>query len=126
MLFSHTPTLRDSILDESTNLATDIVAFLTEVRDRVGADEAYALATRLLYVMDHVRQARVSLTSEKSRDHLAAARRGCLRALVALERLGARSLLPELQDGDLPKRLSRLASALEALSEPPPQYGSLS
>jgi hypothetical protein len=117
---SHTPTANDLLHTEAVNLATDTATMLAEFRDRVGAEEAFALAGEVLTLSDHILKARQSVTTPKAREHFAAARTVCQRTLVALERLGARSRIPLLRSAALHERLSHLAGALGALSERPP------
>jgi len=116
---THTPTAHDILHTEAVNLATDVAGLLLEYRDRVGSEEAFAIATEILSLSDHVLKARKSVISPKARDHFAAARLVCLRAMVALERFAARSRIPLMKSASLNARLSSLASALGALSEPP-------
>jgi hypothetical protein len=116
---NHTPTANDLLHTEAVNLATDMAAMLHEFRDRVGSEEAFGLAAEILTLSDHILKARLSVTTDKSREHFAHARTVCLRALVALERLAARSHIPLLRSADIHERLSSLARALGALSERP-------
>jgi len=116
---NHTPTATDLLHTEAVNLATDMASMLHEFRDRVGTEEAYGLAAEVLTLSDHILKSRLSVTTEKSREHFGHARTVCLRALVALERLAARSKIPLLRSADIHERLSGLARALGALSERP-------
>ena len=117
---NHTPTANDLLQSEAVNLATDMAAMLHEFRDRVGPDEAFGLAAEVLTLSDHILKARLSVTTEKSREHFGHGRTVCQRALVALERLAARSRIPLLRSASIHERLSQLARALGALSERPP------
>lgn len=117
---NHTPTANDLLHTEAVNLATDMAAMLHEFRTRVGSEEAFALAAEILTLSDHILKARLSVTTEKSREHFAHGRTVCQRALVALERLAARSRIPLLRSAAIHERLSSLAMALGALSERPP------
>lgn len=116
---THTPTAHDIIHTEAVNLATDVAGLLLEYRDRVGPDEAFAIATEVLSLSDIVLKARRSVISPKAREHFAAARTVCQRAMVALERFAARNRVPLMKSASLHARLSSLASALGALSEAP-------
>ena len=116
---SHTPTAQDILHSEAVNLATDMAGMLHEFRDRVGPEEAFGIANEILTLSDHVLKARMSVTTEKSRAHFGEARTVCQRALVALDRLAARSRIPLMRSVDIHERLSGLARALGALSERP-------
>lgn len=113
---AHTPTAHDVIHTEAVNLATDVAGLLLEFRDRIGAGEAYAIATEVLSLSDLVLKARRSVTTQKSREHFAEARTVCQRAMVALERFAARSRIPLVKSADFHGRLSSMASALGALA----------
>jgi hypothetical protein len=117
---THTPTANDILHTEAVNLATDTATMLHEFRDRVGPDEAFAVATEVLGLSDHVIKARDSVTTEKAREHFAQARTVCQRTLIAMERLAARNRIPLMRSANLHERLSSLARALQALSERPP------
>jgi len=116
---TRTPTARDILHTEAVNLATDVAGLLLEYRDRVGAEEAFAIATEVLTLSEVVLKARRSVISSKAREHFAEGRTVCLRAMVALERFAARSRIPLMKSASLHTRLSSLASALGALSEQP-------
>lgn len=114
---STTPTARDLLHTEAVNLATDVAAMITEFRDRIGAEEAFAVAQEILGLSDHILLARKSVTTPKSREHFAAGRTVCQRAMVALERLAARHRIPLVKSSVLHDQLSGMARALGALSE---------
>ncbi|MCK6480284.1 MAG: hypothetical protein L6R43_09070 [Planctomycetes bacterium] len=116
---NETPTARDILHSEAVNLATDVAGLLLEYRDRVGAEEAFAIASEILSLSHHVLRARRSVVSAKARDHFAAARTVCQRAMVALERFAARSRIPLMKSAGLHSRLSSLSCALGALAEGP-------
>ena len=120
MSMSHTPTANDILHTEAVNLATDTATMLHEYRDRVGPEEAFAIASEVLGLSDHVLKARSSVTSDKAREHFGAARTVCRRTMVAIERLAARCRIPLMRSASVHERLSGLANALEALSERPP------
>jgi hypothetical protein len=117
---SITPTARDLLHTEAVNLATDTAAMLLEFRERVGSEEAYALAHEILGLSDHILLARQSVTTDKARQHFALGRTVCLRMLVALDRLAARHQVPLMRSAGLHEHLSGMAKALGALSEAPP------
>ena len=117
---NHTPTANDLLHTEAVNLATDTATMLHEFRDRVGPDEAFAVASEVLGLSDHVLKARISVTSDKSREHFAAARTICQRTMIAIERLAARSRIPLVRSAAIHEKLSGLANAFHALSEKPP------
>lgn len=114
-----TPTAHDILHTEAVNLATDVAGLLLEYRDRVGAEEAFAIATEVLSLSELVLKARRSVVSPKAREHFAAGRIVCLRAMVALEKFAARSRIPLMKSAALNARLGSLATALGALSEDP-------
>ena len=116
---TRTPTAHDLIHTEAVNLATDVADLLIEFRDRVGADEAYDIATEILTLSELVLKARASVTAPKAREHFGEARTVCQRAMVALERFATRSRIPLMRSAGLHGRLSALATALGALSEEP-------
>ena len=116
---THTPTAHDILHTEAVNLATDVAGLLLEYRDRIGAEEAFSIATEILSLSEHVLKARKSVISPKAREHFAAGRLVCLRAMVALERFAPRSRVPLMKSTGLHSRLSGLAAALGALSEDP-------
>jgi hypothetical protein len=101
-------------------MATDMADMLLEYRDRVGPEEAYALSAEILTLSDQILKARMSVTTDKAREHFAQGRTLCLRAMVALERLAARSRIPLVASASIHERLSSLAGALGALAERPP------
>ena len=115
----HTPTANDLFQTESVDIATDLAALLHEFRERVGPEEAYGLVSRVLTLSGELRKARLSVTTEKAREHFGLARTVCLRALIALERFATRCDVPFLRSVDIHRRLSSLALALGALSDPP-------
>lgn len=117
---SHTPTAHDLLHTEAVNLATDMAGMLHEFRNQVGPDEAYALAGEVLSLSDQILKARMSVTTPKAREHFASGRTVCQRAMIALERLAARSRIPLVRSAEVHDRLSSLARALGALSEKPP------
>jgi len=116
---NHTPTANDLLHSEAVNLATDMASMLHEFRERVGSEEAFGLAAEVLTLSDHILKARLSVTTDKARQHFGEGRTVCLRALVALERLAARSKIPLLRSAGIHERLSDLARAMGALSEKP-------
>ena len=117
---SHTPTAHDLLHTEAVNLATDMADMLLEFRERVGSEEAYALAAEVLTLSDCILKARMSVTTDKAREHFASGRTLCQRAMIALERLAARCKIPLVRSAAVHDRLSSLAKALGALSEKPP------
>lgn len=116
---NHTPTATDLLHTEAVNIATDMAGMLHEYRSRVGSEEAFALAAEVLTLSEHILKARSSVTTDKSREHFASGRTVCQRAMVALERLAARSRIPLLRSSTIHDHLSALARALGALSEKP-------
>jgi len=112
-----TPTARDLLHTEAVNLATDVASMLLEFRERVGTEEAYALAHEILGLSDRILLARKSVTTDKARQHFDGGRTVCQRTMVALDRLAARHRIPLVRSAGLHEHLSGMAKALGALSE---------
>jgi hypothetical protein len=111
-----TPTTDDFLRKEAVDLATDTAALLLEYRREVPPERAYALAMECVRIADRIQGARREALPAGAARRFGEAWLAAVRSLTGLDRIRARTDLPEARAEALHRRLHLLALALGALA----------
>ena len=111
-----TPTTDDFLRKEADDLATAAASLLVEFRDEVGPERSYALAMECVRIADRIQQARRAPLPTVASRRFGEAWIATVRSLAGLDRIRARTDLPDGRAEAIYRRLHLLALALGALA----------
>ena len=115
----HTPTAEDVLRKEAVDLATDMTSMLVDFKRLLRAEDAYVVAMECVRAADRIQKARLEALPHRTREQFTEARTAVQRAMVALDRAGARVELPAERTEALYRRLHFLALTLGVLARDP-------